>query len=259
MTNEPGARAPQRQRDWRRARRALRALIEDATRTDQVFEIIDALAGPADEAVGRRFRESPEGKRLLAARPDLRAVLSDRTALARLPRGTLGRAYLDFMSRGGLAADALVAADLERPTRLHASTPEEAEDEWIGERLRDAHDLWHVVSGYGMDEAGEAALLAFTHAQLGNLGMASIVVAAAVYGPKDRRLTWPRYLLRAWRRGRRAGWLATVSWEAWLRRPLASVRGDLGIEPPERAHPGGIWVAGASGVFRTGVALGCAS
>ena len=28
--------------------------------------------------------------------------------------------------------------------------------------MRDMHDLWHVLTGYGMDEAGEAANLAFS-------------------------------------------------------------------------------------------------
>jgi ubiquinone biosynthesis protein Coq4 len=94
-----------------------------------------------------------------------------------------------------------------------------------------------------MDEAGEAALLAFTHAQLGNLGMALIALAAAVRGPKDWRLSWQRYLARAWWRGRRARWLVTVPWEEWLGRPLVCVRRDLRVEAPELAHPGGVLVA----------------
>jgi ubiquinone biosynthesis protein COQ4 len=233
---------PPRSRDWRRAWRALRRLVEDPTRTEQVFEIIDALAGPADGAVARRFRRDPAAAPLLRERPDLLATLSDRAALSALPPGSLGRAYADFMSAGGLSPAGLVDADLGRPGRSDAGDPDDA---WIGSRLRDAHDLWHVVTGYGMDEAGEAALLAFTHAQVGNLGIALIVVTAALLGPRDLRLVWQRYLVRAWWRGRRARWLAVTPWEGWLERPLARVRRDLRIEPPERAHPGGILVATA--------------
>lgn len=235
--------APCPRRDWRRAWRALRLLIEDPERTEQVFEIFGALDGPADALLPRRFAEDPRGKRLLSRRPDLLATLSDRSALAALPEGTLGRAYADFMTRGELSAQRLAEADRGRPRRA-ADEPLSASDrDWIDARLRDAHDLWNVVTGYGMDEAGEAALLAFTHAQLGNLGMALIALAAAVRGPKDWRLSWQRYLARAWWRGRRARWLATVPWEDWLGRPLVCVQRDLRVEAPELARPGGVLVA----------------
>ena len=36
------------------------------------------------------------------------------------------------------------------------------------------HDLWHVVTGYGRDELGEACLLAFTYAQNKNRGVGFI-------------------------------------------------------------------------------------
>jgi len=250
MSPNPVTERPER-RDWRRAWRALRLLIEDPQRTEQVFEIFEALDGPADARMPLRFAEDPRGKRLLRKRPDLLSVLTDRSTLAALPEGTLGRAYAEFMTHGELSAQGLAEADRARPGRpaeppgdgpLSAGDRDHDRD-WIGDRLRDAHDLWHVVTGYGMDEAGEAALLAFTHAQLGNLGMALVALAAAVRGPKDWRLSWQRYLARAWWRGRRARWLATVPWEAWLERPLVCVQRDLRVEAPERAHPGGVLVA----------------
>lgn len=224
-------RAPSPRRDWRRAWRALGRLVEDARRTDEVFEILEALSGPADGAVRRRFERNPAGRELLRRRPDLLEALSDRAALASLPEGTLGRAYADFMEAGGISAEELAAADRERPGRSEAADSPDP-DLWIGERLRDAHDLWHVVTAYGMDEAGEVALLAFSYAQLGNLGLLLIVLTAAIRGPKDWRLRWQRELWRAWRRGRRARWLATVPWEEWLVRPLVCVCRDLALEPP---------------------------
>ena len=57
-------------------------------------------------------------------------------------------------------------------------------------------------------------------------------------GLRGRR--WPRYLLQAWRRGRRAAPLDVLPYEKLLPLPLDAVRAALGIEPPERAHLGGI-------------------
>ena len=74
-------------------------------------------------------------------------------------------------------------------------------------------------------------------------GIALIVLAAAFIGPKDVRFTWQRYLLRAWRRGRRAKLLTAVPYEKLLALPLGEVRARLDIEPPNVAHPEGIIVA----------------
>ena len=104
------------------------------------------------------------------------------------------------------------------------------------------HDLWHVLTGYGMDEAGEAALLAFNLGQVPNFGMLLIVLAAAAIGPKDMWLSWPRYLFQAWRRGRRAALLAVAPYEHLLARPLDEVRARLRIEPGNAAHPSGVLV-----------------
>ena len=118
-----------------------------------------------------------------------------------------------------------------------------------------------VLTGYGRDEAGEAANLAFTYAQVPNLGIGLIVVAGSVLGPLDLSFYWPRELYRADRRGRRAALLAAVPYERLLPLPLAEVRALLGIEAPQVAHPEGILVAsrGDEPRWRTGDDAGCAA
>jgi ubiquinone biosynthesis protein COQ4 len=232
---------PARPLDWRRARQALGILIADPERTEQVFEITRALSGRADVKNFRRFLHHPDGLALLAERPSLLAALSDRTALARLPEGSLGRAYLAFMQEADLSADGLVDASTQGG--IDAREGYGPEISWFFDRIRDMHDLWHVLTGYGRDEAGEAANLAFTYGQIGNPGIGIIVIAAALLGPRGEWGSWQRYLLRAWRRGRRAAWLPAVRYEQLLALPLAEVRSRLGIEEPEVAHPGGVVVA----------------
>jgi ubiquinone biosynthesis protein COQ4 len=104
------------------------------------------------------------------------------------------------------------------------------------------HDLWHVLTGYGRDLAGEAANLSFSYAQTRNRGIGVIVIAAAVLGPWRLDFNWPRYLWRAWRRGRRTLPLAMVAYEELLPLPLDEVRRRLRIDPSELAHPGGLIV-----------------
>lgn len=229
--------------DWPRALRALRRLVADSQRTEEVFELIDAMAGPSDLRRFEAFRSDPEGQALLERKPCLLAALSDRGALRRLPEGSFGRAYADFMDGADLSADGLVeASDLGNEKKAAAQVGDPDLD-WWGTRLRDSHDLWHVLTGYGRDEAGEVALLAFTHAQTGNRAMGLIVAVGAAIGTAQGGFGWPGYLVRARRRGKAADRLQFAPFEDWLVRPLADVRADLGIEPPEVAHPGGIAVA----------------
>jgi ubiquinone biosynthesis protein COQ4 len=203
--------------------RAIRALLRDPDDTGQVFRIIDALSGNSGERMFQRFRRDPVGARILAERRSLLATLSDRPALEALPPGTLGRTYAEFVTREQLSADGLVAASMEGE-RLDRGF----ERQLFGERLRDSHDLWHVVTGYGRDLLGEAALLAFSFAQTRNPGVGFIVGVAWL---KAGRGEGRRLIVDAFRRSRRAAWLPAYDWEAALSLPVDDVRRQLRIAP----------------------------
>jgi ubiquinone biosynthesis protein COQ4 len=223
---------------WRRAWRLLRELIADPERTDKVFDVLDAAGGSGNESSFQAFAADPAGRRLLRERPSLVDALADHAALGSLPRGSLGRAYLDFARARDFAADGLIEANHTR-----SDAADEAVDpdrRWYYDRLTTQHDLWHVLTGYGTDEAGEATLLAFTVAQVPSRGLWLLVLASFAMLPWSFRLRCQRYLARAWLRGRRARPLHLAPWEAWLALPLHEVRRRLALEPAHRAHPRGI-------------------
>jgi ubiquinone biosynthesis protein COQ4 len=210
--------------------RAVRALLRNPDDTKRVFDVIDALSGRSGERLFERFRATPSGARILAERRDLLASLRDRERLLALPPGSLGRSYAEFMGREKISAEGLVEASQEG-----GRAPDPAlspERRLVGARMRDQHDLWHVVTGYGRDLVGEAAVLAFTYAQTRNRGIGLIVAVA--YWRGGSAAPWLRPFLReAFRRGRRAAWLPAADWEALLPRPLEEVRAELGLgEPP---------------------------
>jgi ubiquinone biosynthesis protein COQ4 len=221
---------------WRRAWRALRALLADPDTTAHAYEVAYALEGDVVRRRLARFVAHPQGRGLLFARPSLREAVCDPAALARLREDSLGRAYLAHMRHNGFD-----------PTRLpelrRASDPVKARDEvseWFLERMDLTHDLRHVLTGYGADGAGEASLLTFTLAQRGGRATALLCLGAALrVWPRVGR-GWPRYLWRAWWRGRRAAPLDLLPYESLLPLPLEDVRRAVGIEPPEAAHPEGV-------------------
>lgn len=207
--------------------RAIRKLVADPEDTAQVFTIVRAMSGPSLRNGYRRFQASPWGRRVLQEESDLLETLRDRDMLRAQPGGSLAAAYLAFVESENLSADGLVEAS--------ASEEERWEDpgmERYGKRLRDQHDLWHALTGYGRDELGELCLLAFTYAQTRNRGIGLIVLVGAYKLRKALGKGVVRAALRGYRDGRRAAWLPQQPWETLLQEPLETVRAKLGIEEP---------------------------
>ncbi|HUD50701.1 Coq4 family protein [Parvibaculum sp.] len=230
VTNQAPMRARRKRIEPMKAIRAVRALIADKEDTGQVFKIIDALSGGADERMFNKFMATATGKSIVAEKRDLIALLNDRERLSKLPVGTLGRTYYEFMAEENLTADGLVAASKEAP-RLYEEMPEGAEI--FSNRMRDSHDLWHVTTGYGRDGLGELCLLAFTYAQTRNRGIGFIVLVGARVASKEAPGIgiW-KAIREGYRNGKAASWLPAADWEALLEQPLADVRRQLGVATP---------------------------
>lgn len=210
---------------------AMRHLIADKEDTKQVFRIVRALSGNSYYRNFRRFAASTGGKRILADRADLLAVLCDRTRLERCAPGTLGRAYLDFVYGEGLTAEGLVEAS-EECEAFDFSDPDIA---LYRKRMRDSHDLFHVITGYGRDALGELSVLSFGNAQFYNHGIAFIVgVGIPKLRVEHRNLPVARAAFEAWQRGRKASDVTTFYWEEHLDTPLDEVRRHLNLTPPSR-------------------------
>lgn len=229
---------------WGRALRALRALLADPDQTEKAFEVFVALDGNQEEQTFQRLLAHPEGRRLAAERPCLLSRLSDRAALAALPEGSFGRAYLAYLDRTGLDPGGLVA--LKGQMEAYAASIGERLPvldpvrEWFRVRGILMHDLWHVLTDYGTDGFGEAALLAFSYAQLPGRANRLLVFGAAARSVAESSLGVPRYLYQAWRRGRRAVWLPALPYEALLALPLDAARSEARLQPSAVAHPAGI-------------------
>ena len=186
---------------------------------------------------------SANGRALLEARPSLLAALSDRDALQRLPDGSFGRAYLDYLDRNGFQPDGLlvvqsrVQAMWQREEGVPPLDPLRA---WFRDRTILAHDLFHVLTDYGTDELGEATLLAFSLVQFPGRGQAFLTLGAALEAWRALGWHWLIYDFRAWQRSRRAAWLPALPFEELLPLRLGTVRRLAGVVEAREAHPGGV-------------------
>ena len=219
--------APVQRMQPRAALKALRRLVADPERTEEVFNVIRALSGPSLSKGLQRFSRIPTGRRVLSERRVLLTTLMDRSALEQHTQESLADCYLAFTREGNITADGLVDASEGRERY------ESADHRLYGERLRDQHDLWHTLVDYGRDELGEVCLLAFTYAQTRNRGIG----AMALVGSYKLSQYYGRgvfgAVFRAWRDGKRAAWLPGQDWEALLAEPISVVRERLRLVKPE--------------------------
>src|SRR5512138_3367021 len=130
---------------WHKALTALAKVMVDPEQTEEVLTFnIYANAGSMKRRIGR-FYTDPRGQQLYDEHRTIDSHTIDLDALAQLPEGTLGRAYADFLRSRNLTPDVF-----ETPPQL--TDPKAV---YVVQRLRQTHDLWHVVTGYATDAASE--------------------------------------------------------------------------------------------------------
>lgn len=212
-----------------KAMRAFNRLMRDKEDTVQVFEIMRALTGGSTWDGYQRLIRQPGGGEIAYARPELARVLSDPAWLAQFRPGTVGAAYREFMGEEGLSAEGLAVQNRSSEPRIddaHVIT-------WYARRLRDIHDVWHVLTGYGRDALGEACLVAFSYSQTRNMGFGFIALGAAREIGREGVNAWPA-VIEAFRHGRKAAWLPVQDYERLFAEPLEQVRWRLGLKTPSR-------------------------
>lgn len=215
-------------REWRKAWKALKQLVETPEDTTQVFIIMRALAGDAFWKEFQRFKATEFGKHVLSEKIDLFDTLTNRDYLSSLPAGSFGRTYYDFCQREGISPEGLVEAS---DGHYEEFTSEDMLR--YARRSRESHDLWHILSGYGRDGFGEACVVSFSYAQTKSLGFGAIAAMGAYKFKQDfpDAPIW-RAVWQAYRIGKKAAWLPGVEWEKLMDLPLEEVREKLGITAP---------------------------
>ena len=163
----------------------------------------------------RRLERHGEGQRLLAERPRLNASAVSLATMAAHPPGSLGHAYAAYFDANGITP-------FDPPL-----LPVETNQDYLATRLREVHDVFHVVTGYGTDDIGELELQWFNMGNLGWGPLPLIVFAASFVMGRMKKYggVWrvARRALAAYRRGRRSRTLASVMWEDYWRMPVRDV------------------------------------
>ncbi|WP_279250375.1 Coq4 family protein [Candidatus Marimicrobium litorale] len=212
---------------------AVSRLLRDPDDTGQVFKVLEALRGDSLGRAHRRLLACEQGEKLLSDKPAIVRALNDRESLLGMPEGSIGRAYYDFVHAEGLSADGLIASSEEAPFVENV----DVDMRWLGDRLRDIHDLQHVMTGYGRDPVGELSLLSFMTTQTPGRGIDFIIFMGRQKFKKDHPEIDINALIHEGRQiGQQADWMLLTQWENRLHEPIADVREELGFSLPQKYY-----------------------
>ncbi len=214
-------------RDWGAALKALQRLLSDKEDTGQVFEIMRALNGDSTVKGYNRLLGTARGGRLAYERVELASRLMDDVWLDSFAPGTVGAAYRDFVRSENISAEGLAEISRERRGDIEETHPYA----WFGRRIRDSHDIWHILSGYHRDGLGEACLVAFSYAQTRALGWALIAAGASWRALQAGSKPHARAIWQGYQRGKAAKWLPGEDFTALMSEPLEAARRRLNITP----------------------------
>ena len=142
----------------------------------------------------------------------------DLDALEQLPAGSLGQCYASQLKSQGLTPDTLID-----------STPIASDQEFVVHRLKETHDIVHVLTGFGVDGVGEIGLQAFNLAQnrspVAVLLMFGVMLQAL---KEDEPLEeWLHAISRGFEMGLKADCVVACKLEDGWEKPLSEWRAEL--------------------------------
>lgn len=198
-------------------------VLRDPTQTDSIYDIEDALLRSHPQTMAASLN-------YMLSRPEIAAFAKERYSpsepelvkLMTYPPNSLGYAFAQYISSSGFDPGFYRKMDVVDDASC------------LLFRLRQTHDIWHVVTGMSVDVAGEIGLKAFELAQT-RRPLAGILIAAAFV---STLLNQPEQLDRlldrvasGYRMGAKAKPLLAQKWEDHWEKPVAEWRAELGIEP----------------------------
>ncbi len=203
------------------------SLLRDPGQTESVYDIEDGLSKTEATKQAIAYLKTKPGvaaiieERYLAPAPDLEALLQ-------LPSDSLGYVYAKYITDSGFDPN------FYRKVEINDDVS------YVLFRLRQTHDLWHIVTGCNTDVVDELALKAFEIPQARRT-MSVVLLAGGMLrvmfnNPEDLDRLLDR-LAVMYRMGAKAQPFLAQKWEEGWEKPLSQWREELGIELVDQYIP----------------------
>lgn len=219
------------------------AIVRDPQDIGPIFPIIDALLDPrSGVATEERVRFLTQ---CISAKPGCQDLFTDRPLatgpqelrrLLRLAPGTLGRTFAEHM----------FAYRLDQNNDFFTPISPRRDIEWLNLRIRQTHDIWHVLTNFGISYDGELGLQAFTAgvapALLPQVAIALGVLRSLTQGARALVQT-SEAIADGYHAARSCPQILTYRWENLWDRPLHALVQEIGLpqvqpDRPYALHPG---------------------
>ncbi len=203
------------------------ALFRDPTHTDSVYDIEDGLSKTkATEQAIAYVKSDPEVAQIIIDR--YLAPAPDIAALLKYPPESLGAIYANYITDAGF--DPSFYRKIEIVDDVS----------YVLYRLRQTHDIWHIVTGSTTDVVGELALKAFeipqTRRTMSVVLLAGGILRTLFNHPEESDRLMERVAIM-YRMGARAKPFLAQRWEENWEKPLTQWRSELGIELVDKYVP----------------------
>ncbi|XP_031828278.1 ubiquinone biosynthesis protein COQ4 homolog, mitochondrial isoform X1 [Nomia melanderi] len=176
----------------------------------------------------RRLLSTAEGRRILERKPRISSSTIDLSALKRLPVGTVGRTYREFLDANNVSPD----------SRPLVRFVEDTELAYVMQRYRETHDIFHAVLMMPTTMLGEVSVKWIEALQL----RLPMCLSGAIFGayrlrPRQRKLYLEYHLPWAIRTGIDAKFLLGVYFEERWEQSLKDFHREMNIVPLVEDQP----------------------
>ncbi|MFM8605916.1 MAG: Coq4 family protein [Cyanobium sp.] len=197
----------------------LAAFLKNPESLESVYRVAGSLQNsPLATQMLRHLLEQPAMAALVAE--NWRPPPLDLEALEQLPPDSLGHAYAHQMRSLGFT-----------PLQQLHPTPTETPQQYVTSRMRETHDIVHVLTGFGVDAASELGLQAFNLAQTRSPLAVMLIFGGLLSALQQDEPLEPLLsaLSRGFDLGLQADCVVAQKLEAGWDRPLADWQRQLGL------------------------------
>ncbi|PWN47490.1 Coq4-domain-containing protein [Violaceomyces palustris] len=131
-------------------------LLNNPARGDLLSILTQVSSPPSLPHLLQLFNSTPSGRRLLIERPSINSETVDLDYLSNLPRGKLGREWVEWLKENNVGPDGRAEAD-------YMAT---AEDKYLIQRYRESHDFYHLLLRMPITTLGETVVKFFEASQM---------------------------------------------------------------------------------------------
>ncbi|HEY9296021.1 MAG TPA: Coq4 family protein [Phormidium sp.] len=206
--------------DYLQTLKGVVTLLRDPGKTDSVYDVEEGLRNIKAAKLSADFLKSkPEvaaiiAERYLAPEPDMEALL-------KLPKESLGYGYASYLTEAGFDPN------------FYRKIQVVDDVSYVFLRIRQSHDIWHIITGMKTDVIGELGLKGFELAQtrrpMSIILLAGGLLRTLLSSPEDLDMLLDRIAV-GYRMGAKAKPFMAQKWEENWEKPVSEWRAELGIE-----------------------------